>query len=323
VVFPKQKDPATPTTNPALGKLVEAYPIVLFTMAVTLALILARRNWKMGRTDRKGALRVAIASFLLFALGWIGDVHAVPTSDMAVLFYRAVSNWLMYASVVALTYLALEPAVRSRWPHSLVTWNRLLGGRWLDPQVASHVLIGSAIGCVVWLVFKLFSVSTEGSDSVDFLGNLWFTMGTRQWLSGYAYIAANAIRVGLFGFLAICGLRALVRNVWLASITASVLFTFTESSVVSVPNWQLRAAIYLIVYSIIAFVLLRFGLVATMSVVFFANGMGAINLGLDWKTWYAPFGLASLLLMIGILLTAFWRSLGSHGLFGQDTAENG
>jgi hypothetical protein len=64
---------------------------------------------------------------------------------------------------------------------------------------------------------------------------------------------------------------------------------------------------------------LRFGLVATISVIFFVNGIGALNLGLDWKTWYAPSGLTSLLL----LCAAFWPSLGSRGLLDLDAAETG
>jgi len=319
VVFPNQKDPVTPKSDPALRKLIDAYPMVLLAVGLIGAAILARRNWMLNRVDRKGALWVGLASFAMFFVGWIGDVHAIPTPDMAVVFYRAASNWLMYATMVALVYLALEPSVRARWPHSLVTWNRLLAGQWRDPQVASHFLIGSAIGCVVWLLFKFVSVWTSGVNGVDFLGNLWFTMGTRQWLGGYAYILANALRVGLFGFLVICGLRALLRNVVAASIVASVIFTFTEGGVVNSPNWQIRVVIYLAAYSIIAFVLLRFGLVAAISVIFFVNGIGSLNLGLDWKTWFAPSGLASLLLLLTISLWAFWRSLGARGLAAAET----
>jgi hypothetical protein len=130
---------------------------------------------------------------------------------------------------------------------------------------------------------------------------------------------ANALRVGLFGFLVICGLRALLRNVVAASIVASVIFTFTEGGVVNSPNWQIRVVIYLAAYSIIAFVLLRFGLVAAISVIFFVNGIGSLNLGLDWKTWFAPSGLASLLLLLTISLWAFWRSLGARGLAAAET----
>ena len=58
-----------------------------------------------------------------------------------------------------------------------------------------------------------------------------------------------------------------------------------------------------------------------MSVIFFINGIGSMNLGLDWKTWYAPLGFASLLLLLGVVLWAFWRSLGARGLFGEDIPE--
>ena len=39
---------------------------------VLAALILARRNWKLGRIDRKGALRIGIARFLLGMVMWFG-----------------------------------------------------------------------------------------------------------------------------------------------------------------------------------------------------------------------------------------------------------
>ncbi len=308
VVFPKQKQAA----DAALHKLIDAYPLVLIAAGLAVAAILARRNWKLGRVDRNGALWVGSVSCLLFMAGWIGDVHAVPSGEMALLLYRAAANWLFYGAMLALVYLALEPAVRARWPHSLMTWNRLLAGRWRDPQVASHVLIGAAIGCGLWIAFKLFDSWINGANDISFMGALSFTLGPRQWVGGYAYIVANAIRVGLFAFLVISGLRALMRNVLPAAVVASLLFTFTEGSVVNSPHWQMRAGLYLVVYFIIAFVLLRFGLVATMAVIFFANGIGATNLGLDWKTWYAPSGLASLALLVGVALFAFWKSLGAE-----------
>src|SRR5262249_25510974 len=112
---------------------------------------------------------------------------------------------------------------------------------------------------------------------------------------------------------------ALVRNALLASLAAAILFTFTEGGVFNSPNWQVRAFIYLIVYGIIAFALLRFGLVATISIIFFVNGIGSLNLGLDWKTWYAPSGLATLTLLMTIVTLAFWRSLGAGGLDAKET----
>ena len=54
--------------------------------------------------------------------------------------------------------------------------------------------------------------------------------------------------------------------------------------------------------------------------VFFIDATNQITLGADWKTWYAPSGLATMLLLLGIAMFAFWRSLGSRELFGGDAA---
>lgn len=62
------------------------------------------------------------------------------------------------AAALWFAYLALEPEVRARWPHSIVTWNRVLAGRWWDAQVGSHVLIGAAVGSGLWIFFKAVTV---------------------------------------------------------------------------------------------------------------------------------------------------------------------
>src|ERR1022692_2423131 len=43
-------------------------------------------------------------------------------------FFANCAAWLMWGAALALLYVALEPLVRARWPHSIVTWNRLLAG---------------------------------------------------------------------------------------------------------------------------------------------------------------------------------------------------
>ena len=49
--------------------------------------------------------------------------------------HRDRAKGCFWRAVLWLVYLALEPAVRARWPHSIMTWNRVLAGRWLDAQV--------------------------------------------------------------------------------------------------------------------------------------------------------------------------------------------
>jgi hypothetical protein len=116
-------------------------------------------------------------------------------------------------------------------------------------------------------------------------------------------------------FFAICGLRRLVRKDIPAAILAALLLMLSNGSTFS-SDWKVAVAIYIGVYSVLVFVLLRLGLVTTIAAVFYIDTMNQITLGTDWKTWYAPAGLATFLLLLGIAVFAFWRSLGTRELFG-------
>jgi serine/threonine-protein kinase len=219
-----------------------------------------------------------------------------------------------------LVYLALEPAVRARWPHSIVTWNRVLAGRWRDPQVASDILIGAAVGSAMFTFFKLVFALMPQSQPTNFDVNLHFAMGVRQWLGGHANDLGGGLRLGLLIFLTIFGLRRLLRNDVLAALTAAILFTFMQGEVSYSQERLVVIALYIVVYGALTFVLLRSGLVATISTLFFADSGNSVMLGADWNTWYAPAGLASLLLLIGIAVFAFRRSLGTRDLLdGEDS----
>jgi hypothetical protein len=50
--------------------------------------LLARRNWRLGHVDRKGALRIGIARCLLGLVAWIGTVHPVEDESMIPSFSR-------------------------------------------------------------------------------------------------------------------------------------------------------------------------------------------------------------------------------------------
>jgi serine/threonine-protein kinase len=260
--------------------------------------------------------------FVLGCIAWIGWVHAVPDGSMVGLFNRAVSDWLFSALLIWLLYLALEPSVRARWPHSIVTWNRIMAGRWLDPQVGSHIMIGASVGCCLFGLFVLPDLlSGRHRNAMGAPSSLFYLEGTRQWIGGHAGRMAQALIVGLSFFFGLFFLRTLLKRDWLAAIAASLIGIWIEGDLIGSSDWQLKVAIYLVVYFVLFIVMLRFGLVSTISAVFFLNTLGAMDLGLDWSTWYAPYGLATLVLLLSIAISAFWRSLGSRSLFVNGAAE--
>jgi hypothetical protein len=208
--------------------------------------------------------------------------------------------------------------VRARWPHTIVTWSRLLAGRWLDAQVSSHILIGATAGALLWVAAE--SLDDWQSGDLGTLGGISSMMGVRQWFAAQANLMQGALLFGLLVFFAICGLRRLVRKDIAAALLAALLLLLSNGGIFGSPDWKVKLAIFLGMYSVLTFVLLRVGLVATMATVFFIDASNLITLGSDWKAWYAPLGLATFLLLLGIAIFAFWRSLGTRELFSGEAA---
>jgi serine/threonine-protein kinase len=318
VRFPWEKTNAAPTPpDTLLGNIT----FVIAAIAIFFAVLLARRNWKLGRADRKGALRLAAVRFVLAAAVWLGTVHGLPDGlGMVGLAFQSMGDWLLSAGFFWVFYLALEPELRARWPHSIVTWNRLLAGRWRDAQVGAHILIGAAVGVLIWMGAELIQISAK-RDVLASQGGLERTLGTRHWLAGPAGNLTSGLIVGLILFFAVFGLRQLVRRNWLAAVLASALATVFNFAGNTPTDWQMEVPIFFALFAVLIFVLVRIGLVAAMASVFYLNSCGSIVVGSDWATWWAPYGVATLAMLIGIALVAFWRSLGSRELLGSTGPE--
>jgi uncharacterized membrane protein len=120
--------PQTPT------RLTIALALFLLFLLVLVAggSFFARRNLRLGRGDRRGATRLVLCVIVLFAGSWMFSEHHVATPWEVVLFFMAAGQALTFAGLLWLIYIALEPFVRRRWPHMLVSWTRLLSGAFGD-----------------------------------------------------------------------------------------------------------------------------------------------------------------------------------------------
>ena len=118
------------------------------------SVLLARRNIRLGRSDRRGAFRFAA---LFVALGVASDAlqlsGAVGTWFPVTL--RNLAAQLLWGALVWIFYVALEPHVRRLWPGTLIAWSRALEGRFRDPLVGRHLLFGSLAGVGMSFLFVL------------------------------------------------------------------------------------------------------------------------------------------------------------------------
>ncbi|HEX2122260.1 MAG TPA: hypothetical protein VHL59_11515, partial [Thermoanaerobaculia bacterium] len=158
VLFEVRDDPQAPM--PSLEAETTADVVVFISLLAFIAVaaaILARRNLNMGRGDARGAARLA-----LFVLAfWLGSWNLIASLEKIL---EGIAYGVFIATLVWLAYVALEPHVRRRWPRTLVSWNRLLQGRFRDPLVGRDLLAGMFAAAVLRLIL-FFAAGAAGEES--------------------------------------------------------------------------------------------------------------------------------------------------------------
>jgi hypothetical protein len=112
----------------------------------------ARRNLRMGRGDRNRAARLSVFVVSVFVVAWLFEEHHVAATAELELFAQSAAACLLITGWFWLTYIALEPFVRRRWPGVLVGWSRLLARKYRDPLVGRDLLVGCLAGVVFILL---------------------------------------------------------------------------------------------------------------------------------------------------------------------------
>jgi serine/threonine protein kinase len=126
-----------------------ALTVVLLAVFITVMVgsgVLALRNARLGRGDRRGAFRLAAFLLAVFFLRWLLTSHHVSTAAEAFSFIENVKSMLFWTFFFWVVYMAFEPFVRKLWPERIISWNRVLAGGFRDPLVGRDVLIGIVFG---------------------------------------------------------------------------------------------------------------------------------------------------------------------------------
>jgi len=260
---------------------------------------LARRNYLRGRGDRQGAWKVASVVFVLSLAIFGAKAHLKFSNDTLLLVLLALSTALLMAGLMWVLYLALEPYVRSRWPQTIISWSRALTGKLRDPLIGRDILYGTIMGVawvVVYFVGYLFNIHLGDRPQLPDL-----IESTRNALAIWLARIMGGITSVLIFFFVLIFLRALLRNRWAAAALFVLLYsTFntlnSNHPLVSVPVW-------IIVFGIAAFAMVRFGLIVLATAVFTADILLNVPYTLDFSAWYAPL---STCMVLSVILLAAW-----------------
>jgi serine/threonine-protein kinase len=304
------------TPLPAAERILQAAVIVIFLVALVGATLLARHNLRLGRGDRKGAMRLAGFVFLLMMVSWLFAAHHVPSVEGEFsIFMESLAFSLLVSCLLWLVYVALEPFVRRRWPGRIISWNRLLAGDWRDPLVGRDLLLGAFFGSAFVLVgYMQFFVPrwlgwpATPPAQVVLRGLLGFqyvpNMLVAQVLNSLTF---PAVLMLLMLLLTIVTRRERVAMVLLGLCYAAL---FLEGS-----QMMVDAPLGVIISAATLFVLLRFGMLTLVFTEFFILFFNFYPVTSDFSAWYAGSSAFAALLGAGLILYGFKSSLAGQQIF--------
>ena len=284
--------------------------------------VVARRNLRLGRGDRRGALRVASFVFFLSVLAWVLQAHHVPTFSEIGLFFDFLGYGRVVSGLVGVVYSGLEPYARRLWPKGLISWSRLLSGRLRDPLVGRDMLIGAAAGVFIqcwWGFYRLVVGHLSLPVEQPSMASLISLSGTAETIGSYCQLFAMALYIPVGWLFLVLLLRVLLRRQWIA-ILAIIVFA-VGTSIPGTANPMISGMFMLVAFSLFLFVLIRFGLLAAAFWAIYMYIGSLVVLTLDSSAWYAGRSWFTLLFFAATAGYGFWISLAGRPLVKSHVLE--
>lgn len=318
-IFPWTKPTRDVETSSGMTAREKAVAGVLLGIAAVLFIIaafLARRNFRLGRGDRRGAFRFGLAlASLRFVSSMFRADHVFATGEFVIIL-SALSSALLIAALGWLLYIGIEPYVRRRWPQTLVSWNRLMLGQLRDPLIGRDVLVGLTGASVLVALARVAAVIARVQPDI----NTTLLAGIRQSIGGVFFVLSLSFITSVGIYVLMFVLRVITRRDWIAA----ALFVLLNSLPVIflVPEkWWLVGAISLIANGVAMFLLFRFGMVVLLAWNLAAILISSSPMTLHLSAWYGTNALFSAAVLLVITFWAFRISLAGRPLFSEALLE--
>jgi hypothetical protein len=280
---------------PPYVRVLDHLQIIIIPGLMLAAAVLAHRQVRLGRGDRRGAFRAAAAMFVIAMAAWLfrGTI-GVFASDVD-RFFAAIGVALYQAGLLWVTYLALEPYIRRYSPDSLIGWTRLVAGQWRDPRVAADVMIGVSAGLAMTVIYgvqTLLPTLVGRPEPRPHMMDAVLLLGSRQVIGYLLSRIGDAVQGAMLCVVGVVSLRLLLKRPLPAAIAAVVCFTpvaingmFPEGT--PVLNFTLGACLVGVLVATIH----RRGLLPTVAALVTHFVLLRAPITTDLGSWRGPLGL--------------------------------
>jgi serine/threonine-protein kinase len=207
-----------------------------------------------------------------------------------------VANALLFGVFVWIIYLALEPFARRHWPRMLISWSRLLSGRFRDPLVGRDLLVGTAGAAVTDVVRDLIVRFWPGPPPAPFAPHYSASARDAIGLCFALPVSSLVWVMGIVFFLAFA--RRWLRLEWLAAILVTALFS--TNFLGSGPAF-LAGGVFSV--ALLVFIATRFGLLAALVTDALSTALYYFVRTADSSAWYFYTGP---IVVAAVLAVAIW-----------------
>jgi serine/threonine-protein kinase len=322
-VFFKVIGPWSGPEQPESPQIPPSFGLVFLIVLPAAASLVAWRNTRLGRGDRRGAFRLACFAFLVQLPTFLLLSNHTATSTEVAVILRVLQRALFSPVFVWVLYMAFEPYLRRRSPEMLISWSRLLAGRFRDPLLGGDLLVGVVLGIWANLLTLLASLTgplaaTQGPP----IRATQLTLGAGYSLAVCLQLVMFAAGGGLSFVFEWMLLRRLLRRPWLVVLVFAlqyfVIFAPGPATAAALP---VRVMVTVLNVGLLVYALARFGLVTTTLFIFAGAILSRFPLTANLSAWYAPSALVAVLIVLAIAVYAFHTTLAGRPLWRDELQE--
>jgi hypothetical protein len=245
--------------------------------------------------------------------------HTTQVRPEAEMFLTGLGMSVLLGFWGALVYLGLEPYVRRLLPDALISWTRLLMGRISDPRVGRDVLIGALAGVLVIVVQRLLWLAPVWLGAAPHppysLPGATLEGGRKAWS---VFVDPSSLSGPLLVLLTLSALLYVLTRRWLAVIGTFLVFAISDGQLATADSTAVLLTVAVqavLIWSIVLFTLMRFGLLSIFAAFLFFNVLQNWPLTLDTSAWFGGTSFAGMIVLASIAALALRTSLGRSAVF--------
>jgi hypothetical protein len=257
-------------------------------------------------------------------LAWaIGGHHTPSVAGEVAQAVGLLSKYGLLVGLISLFYLAVEPAVRRRWPWGQTAWNRLLAGRFRSPLVGRDILAGLIFGVLLVLLPLVVGLVAEAlglPPPAPRPAGPPNPHGPLPPLTVALLVPVVGVRTALEAFLAAFVLSLLFRRTWWywpAFVALWAWLTFAAAPQATAGAQAVMAIWGIAHWGLVAAFIYRFGWLGNLVAASCLVWVAMTPLTADASAWYFGRGVLGAAVVLGLGVYGSITALGGQRLFRE------